>query len=155
MLPNKLGKYSRDKRLLLLMNGWHVCGEIWTETVQSCDEFWEPQEMGRHLWKCLERKRRKIHLLQREDKEPSVLGQGQVWWLQSKKTRLVSWGTFCIAQKVLPKTAGRDPVVKLCDDRGLKQKHCWWGTKKTKNKSRLKKCCGEISPLRKSYSILL
>lgn len=49
----------------------------------------------------------------------TVLGQGQVQWLQSKKPRLVLRGAFCTDQKALPKIAGLDIVVKLCDDRGL------------------------------------
>lgn len=31
---DELGKCSYDKRLLLLMNGWHVCGKIWADTVR-------------------------------------------------------------------------------------------------------------------------
>lgn len=73
-----------------------------------------------------------------------------------RKTRLVSWGAFCVDEKVLPKTASPGTVVKLCDDRGLNNSIADGGPKKPqKNKSRLQKCCGEISAFRKSYNILL
>lgn len=31
---DELGKCSYDKRFLLLMSGWNVCGEIWADTVK-------------------------------------------------------------------------------------------------------------------------
>lgn len=37
-----------------------------------------------------------------------------------QKIRLVSWGAFCTDQKALTKTVGPGTVVKLCDNRGLK-----------------------------------
>lgn len=86
----------------------------------------------------------------------TVLGQGQVQWLQSKKPRLVLRGAFCTDQKALPKIAGLDIVVKLCDDRGLNNSIPDEGPKKKtikkKKKISLQKCCGEIRPLKKSYN---
>lgn len=70
-----------------------------------------------------------------------------------QKTRLVSWGAFCIDQKVLPKTVGPDTVAKLCDDRG--QTIAFLMRDQKKKNSDFRNGCGEISPVRKSYDTLL
>lgn len=50
---------------------------------------------------------------------PLFWGRDRYNDFKAKKPRLVLWGAFCTDQKALPKIAGLDIIVKLCDDRGL------------------------------------
>lgn len=86
---DELGKCSCDKRLLLLMNGWHVCGKIWADTVRRL--LGVVRGDRKRITKVLEREKEKDRFNCCSDNTtshlylPSVLGQGQLQWLQRKK----------------------------------------------------------------------